>query len=180
MPRGRPPKPVEEKRRQGNPGKRPLPDVVLVKGRPNEMVGLLPEGFEHPKSLDAVAIEAWDEIVPALYQANILDKIDRLALENICLTWSRLTQIRQVIARQGIAALGSTGQLVAHPLLSEERAYLKEFTRLSEQYALTPVARARLGVTLLQGKTMAQELDDGLGRSVLYELVDLESTAEEE
>ncbi len=28
-PVGRPPKPVEQKRRAGNPGKRPLPDVVI-------------------------------------------------------------------------------------------------------------------------------------------------------
>lgn len=53
MPRGRPPKPAEEKRRLGNPGKRPLP-VALTAVPPMDLVGWeLPPALALEKVLEA-------------------------------------------------------------------------------------------------------------------------------
>jgi hypothetical protein len=54
-PRGRPPKPVEEKRRLGNPGKRPLPDNVTV----------LPAAAAPPaplRELGPAGLQTWERI----------------------------------------------------------------------------------------------------------------------
>lgn len=57
MPAGRPAKPVEQKRRTGNPGKRPLPDLAAVQ--------LLPAASSTPepkRPLLKYGRELWDEV----------------------------------------------------------------------------------------------------------------------
>jgi len=62
-------------------------------------------------------------------------------------------------------ALGSTGQVTEHPLLASERNAASLVLRAGEHYAVTPVARARLGLAALQGRSLQRELDDELGPS---------------
>lgn len=153
---GRKPKPVETRRREGNPGRRPLPEPVRVDGRtvsPPEPPDHLPE--------DARA--AWDRIVPALCNIGLLDGIDAFALEAMCVQWARAQQAGRVVAEQGHITLGSTGQLVEHPALGIERQAQQMFLRFAEHYALTPVARTRLGLAELQRRSLADEMARALG-----------------
>ena len=53
------------------------------------------------------------------------------------------------------------------PALRVERDAWQAFLRFAEQYALTPVARTRLGLAELHRRTLAEELDEQLGRSVV-------------
>lgn len=152
--RGRKPKPVEQRRRDGNPGKRPLPEPVIVKGR----VGLVkPELPEH-------ASELWDEIVPALEGVGIVDAIDRAMLETLCHQYQRVCEARAVIAKEGLMARGFNGQPVEHPAVRTERAAATELLRYAEHYALTPIARTRLGLAELARRTQAEELYERIGR----------------
>jgi len=59
-PRGRPPKPIEQKRLAGNVGKRPLPDntIKLVQ----ELVQDNKQVIEPPRPLGATGREFWDRI----------------------------------------------------------------------------------------------------------------------
>jgi hypothetical protein len=151
--KGRPPKPVEQKRREGNPGKRKLPEPVLVEGRPQ------PGSLEPPKGLAPEAREAWERIVPTLEAVGILDGVDAMALEAMVTQWARAKQAGRVIDEFGHAALGSTGQLVEHPALATERSAMSLFLKFAEHYALTPVARTRLGLAELQRKNMMDEMN---------------------
>jgi phage terminase small subunit len=62
-------------------------------------------------------------------------------------------------------ALGSTGQLTAHPLLAEERAAHAMVLKAGSSFALTPTDRARLGLAALEGQTLRRELEQTLGPS---------------
>lgn len=152
---GRKPKPVEVRRREGNPGKRALPEPVTVAGRPVRVP-------EPPESLPRDAREAWERIVPALADVGLLDEIDALALEAMCTQWARAKQAGRVIAEQGHVTLGSTGQLVEHPALATERQAHQMFLRFAEHYALTPIARTRLGLAELQRRSLAGEMAKAL------------------
>ena len=153
--RGRKPKPVEVRRREGNPSKEPLPDVVLVGGRPASVP-------EPPEDFPEEARGAWVEVVPRLQEVGILDHVDRLALEAMCTQWARAKQAGQTIKREGLTSLGSHDQLVEHPAVATERAAHQLFLKFAEHYALTPIARTRLGLAQLQGRSLAMEMAGAL------------------
>ncbi len=154
--RGRKPKPAEVRRREGNPGKRPIPAPVLVAGR------LVPEPPDH---FPEAARQAWDVIVPTLAKIGLLDGIDSLALEGLCVLVARAREARTILERDGLVAESARGALVAHPAIRIERDAWTAFLRFAEQYALTPVARTRLGLAELQRRTLADELAEQIGRN---------------
>lgn len=63
-----------------------------------------------------------------------------------------------------VVALGSTGQLVEHPMVATERAAASLLLRFAADYAMTPVARARLGIAVLEGRSIQKELEDDIGK----------------
>lgn len=81
-------------------------------------------------------------------------------------TLTSLDEFLKLRAAGHKVALGSTGQVTAHPLLAEERAAAALVLRFGEHYAVTPVARARLGLASLQGASLKRELEDELGLGV--------------
>ena len=155
--KGHPPNPVEQRIREGNPRRHPLPEPLLVSGRPevNEL--------EPPEDLPEAGKRAWNEIVPQLAEIGLLDRIDRLVLEAMCLHWARMKQAGKVISAQGHLVRGPGGSLREHPSLKTERESASAFFRLAEQYAMTPIARTRLGLAELHRRTLKAEFDTALG-----------------
>jgi P27 family predicted phage terminase small subunit len=140
---GRKPKPVEQRRREGNAGKRNLPARVDLGG-----AGIPSEA---PPDFPPAARELWAELVPALNQHGVLNRVDAAAMAALCLQWARGVAARQVIDDPqdgGLFALGSMGQIVEHPALGIERAAHAAFLRFAEHYGITPVARARISALL--------------------------------
>lgn len=165
--KGRKPKPAEQKALEGNPGHRPLPEPVLVGGRP-----LPTEMIEPPAYLPDDAQEFWRDSVATLIEVGIIDRVDAPALEALATQYARMRQANRVVASEGHFARGSTGQLVQHPALKIEREATAMFMRLAEHYALTPIARVRLGMAELHRRSLAQELNDDLGGDSALEPVD--------
>jgi P27 family predicted phage terminase small subunit len=160
--RGRKPKSVEERQREGNNSHtnvahKPVPDVVHVGGRPAVI-----EFADPPESLDPDAAEFWTESVHQLAIAGVVDRVDRPALELLCQQYARARQARRVIAQQGLFSMGPKGAIKEHPAVKMEREATAQFMRMAENFALTPIARARLGLANLAGRSLAQELADGL------------------
>ena len=153
--KGRKPKPAEIRRREGNPGKRPIPETVVVDGRP--------QSLPVPEHLPEQAKEFWGRIVPTLAQVGILDGVDRPMLESAAIQYARAREAGDVVAREGLLTQTVNGQLVEHPAVKTERAAMKLLGQFAEQYALTPVARTRLGLAELQRRSLADELDTELG-----------------
>jgi len=154
--RGPKPKSREQRIREGNPSRRPLPEPVVVGGRPADL--------EPPEYLEEDGKLWWSEAIPVLAAVGILDTVDRAALEMAATAYARFRACRRIIEAEGHLTKGSVGQKVAHPALAEERAAQNTYLRFAEQYALTPVARTRLGLAELQRRSMAQEMDAALGK----------------
>lgn len=151
---GRKPKPVEQRRREGNPGKRKLPQPVLIAGR---------SAPEPPPGLPPEALDVWHAVVPTLQQVGLLDAVDAVALEGLCVLVARAREARKLLAREGLVTKTDRGTPIVHPALRVERDAWRAFLAFAEQYALTPVARTRLGLAELQRRSLADELATSIG-----------------
>lgn len=158
--RGPKPKSAQQRRAEGNPGKRPIPETV-------EMGGLPPTSPEPPDHLDADGKRWWNEAIPILHAVGILDVVDTAALEMAATAYSRYRGAKRVLDTQGTLSRGSTGQLTEHPACGTERQAQAMYLRFAEQYALTPVARTRLGLAELHRRSMAEEMTNKLGKPAL-------------
>lgn len=158
-PRGRPPKPIEEKRRTGNPGKRPLPvpvtDLVPARGVPAPPVAL----GRHGRLL-------WDGVWTKA-QAWISPDLDIGTVELAAVTFDFIEQCRSIISDQGLTLkepiVTPTGdvvgeRIVAHPLIKEQRAAEKQLGSWLQALALTPSDRARLGLAQVKAQSVLEKL----------------------
>lgn len=155
--RGHPPTPIEQRIKEGNPSKRPLPEPVLVGGRPT-----VAELQDPPAYLPEEAKDFWRDSVAQLVEVGIVDRVDRPVLEQLAVQYARIRQSQRVLAEQGHYVRGSSGQLRPHPALKIEQDSTVLFLRIAEHYALTPVARTRLGLAELHRRSLQQELQSGL------------------
>lgn len=156
--RGRKPTPVEQKVIEGNPGQRPLPETLLVSGRPDEH-----EMAEPPEWLPRDAREFWGETISALANIGLLDRVDQAALEMLAVTYARWRQAVRVVGVDGHFAMAPNGTLRVHPAMKIEREASAAFFRMAEHYALTPIARTRLGMAELHRRSLANEIQSSLG-----------------
>lgn len=188
MSRGRKPKTVEERRRDGDTSHRPPPTPVFVAGRveENEEVPLPPDFDEHMTGV-------WTLVVDDLREGGLLDRADLVTVEAFAVAMGRARAIRAALlvvaaeektrvagdakatAAEKALAKAGFGHLLAdavrgtqaHPLLSQERGYLTEARQIGEHLGLSAVARTRLGLEskgrLGPKRGMEKELERELG-----------------
>jgi P27 family predicted phage terminase small subunit len=156
------PKPIEQKLREGNPGKRALPQPFLVAGRPRRL-----ELDEPPEHLPADARDFWAEIVPHLTACGIVDRVDVPVLEMLSTAYARWRAAQRVIEERGFFARGSTGQVKEAPWVKIEREAHALFLKTAEQVGIGPLGRTRLGLAEVTRRVLADELRDGLGEVTL-------------
>lgn len=89
---------------------------------------------------------------------------DLNAIAKLEVTVTNLRLFRDMQARYGnLVALGSTGQLVESPLLGIEKDGAALFLRYADHFGLTAVARTKLGILGLEGRSLQKDLEDALG-----------------
>jgi len=150
---GRKPKPIEQRIREGNPGHRPIPEPLIVKGRLANNITVEP-----PDDLPPDAKDLWRTVVPSLLEVGILDAVDLPAMEAMCTQWAYGKQASRVVSEKGVLARGASGQIMEHPALGTVRKSHEMFARFAAEYGLTPSARARLGLAHMQGRALQAEL----------------------
>lgn len=148
------PKPVEQRRREGNPGKRKLPETVLIGGR---------KAPPMPAYLPKSAKAAWRQVVPPLAKLGMLDAVDGIALEAFVLCVAAMRDAARELDRQGYTVEGSMGQPVRNPLLDVVMKAQAEVRRWCERFGMDPATRTRLGLADQQRRTLAAEMTAQLG-----------------
>jgi hypothetical protein len=138
---GRPPKPVEVKRRTGNPGKRPLP-------KPSNVVALPPAAGipAYPADLGLAGKRLWDRAWKAAITWLSPDS-DGESVEEACRLADDLAT-----ARTRFRATTDPGDLRALVAAS------KQFTDALSVLGFNPTARARLGVAEVKRVSALEEL----------------------
>lgn len=153
-----PPRPLEQKRRLGNPGKRQLPNE-------SKTVALEPANHPPPPSaLGEPGVNLWIQLYD---QATWLSTVDHLDVEELCHLKDEVDEMRRRIAAEGLTQLEPivtpAGHVVGermtpHPLLKELRSAQKLLQQLGSALGLDPTSRSRLGLAEVKKQSIIEQL----------------------
>jgi hypothetical protein len=143
MTAGRPQKPTELKRLQGNPGRRPLPDLNTIAHLP-----MAKEVPPTPEGLGLTGINLWDRAW------------------TVAVTW--LSTVSDTEAIRNAAFLADASEAARNKYMAtldsaDARAYVainKSYTDALSSLGFDPIARSRLGVAEVKAATSIEKLLD--------------------
>jgi P27 family predicted phage terminase small subunit len=156
---GRPSKPVEVKRRTGNPGKRRLPVPKVT----------IPGALElptFPPGLPEVSRQMWTNVW-TYAKAWISPTFDQPMVETACRQWAELSEFRSLVAEHGAllkepittpTGLVVGERLVANPAVRMLRDAEKSFHSTMSALGIPPTDRARLGLVQIKAESKLEQL----------------------
>jgi len=106
-----------------------------------------------PAWLDAVAKEAWNQLIPMLSAMGVLTRIDGNALVRYCRTWSRWRKAEAFIEQRGevYPIKDEQGQIRCvqqWPQVAIAHKLALTLLRMEQEFGMTPAARTRIQVPL--------------------------------
>lgn len=134
-------------------GHRTKAELVAV---PEDGDGIVPEPSDLVLDAGADAVALWDELWE-IGKSHYHSQFDYGAIEQYVVGVARRHKWIKGIARDGHVVKGSTGQLVAHPLVSQLNALEKSLASWRKELGLSPEARARLNMKLESHERSALE-----------------------
>lgn len=146
---GRPPKPNEQKRRLGNPGRRDLPE-------PSDVAALAPLESPVPPHLSPDGAELWQAVTEAA--KPWLAPSDSLTLLLLCELYDRRASFVAALDEHGVLILRPDGHMVANPAAQMLATVEKQITDIAASLGLTPADRTRMGLAEVKAKNAFEEL----------------------
>lgn len=148
---GPPPKPLELKRRLGNPGKQKLPAETST-------ASLAPASSvpRPPKSLGKVGRTTWKRLWTAGW-IWLSPKTDYDVMTRLCEEHDARDQLRTIIAKEGRILETNSGQPYTHPAVWQLSAVDKAITKYESLCGFTPADRTRLGLAEVKRQSRLQE-----------------------
>ena len=110
------------------------------------------EGPKRPVNLRAAGRRLWDAVLPD-YE---LDPAELRALEAACRTLDELGRLEREIRKSPTLTVGSTGQVVVHPLFGEVRAHRTVLARLLREVGLAQAEEDLLGHSSAAGRALVR------------------------
>ena len=134
--RGRKPKPTKLRLLDGVPGhSRPINE------REPQPTGPLTK----PDFVTGEAAKEWDRAIGAMPD-GLYTAADAPVLAVYCVAWVLFRNALAQVAREGMTAVGSTGQTIANPALAVVAKQSEIILRASDRLGMSPVARSGLEV----------------------------------
>lgn len=133
--RGRKPKPTAVKVLEGNPGKRSL---NTGEPKPEKKAPRCPAWLEDE------AKKEWKRMAKQLEHLGILTEIDMAAFAGYCQAYARWKEAEEFITQHGTIVKTPSGYWQQVPQVSIAQQYMKQMTKLCEQFGLTPASRSRI------------------------------------
>lgn len=118
-----------------------------------------PAAPDRPDCLDEEGKAEWARIVPELQELGLVAHVDRAALTNYCLAWSRLCKAQKEIEVHGLTFNTEKGDPHKRPevaIAEKAQALIHAFL---QQFGLSPASRARVTPTKKQ-----EQATDGKAR----------------
>lgn len=181
---GRPPKPLEQKRRTGNPGKRTLPEL-------SKTVALEPASSIPPVpfDLDDFARGIWSMVWSSPAQAWLSPQLDApMRVKTVCRLHSEIHRLVEMIDKLGTLLsepiTTPTGivvgeRIVPNPAVKMLRDVEKQLDRELSALGFDPTARARLGLAEVKRQSILQRLIDDERQPVEGQIIDIEDLADD-
>jgi len=150
MTAGRPPKPNELKRAQGNPGKRPLPSKT-------NLISLPSAPTIAPAHLGENGSRLWIDILSGNARNWIADT-DKPTLQLLCEKIDRRAEIIAKLQASDFVLFTDKGYAYANPLVGMLSTIEIEITKLFTLLGLTSIDRSRLGVAEVKAASALDQL----------------------
>lgn len=145
---GRPPVPNERKRKLGNPGQRPLPDVA-------DVGDVAPVENRAPLHLKAEGRKLWERVTTG---AHWLADSDAPTLTLLCEKYDRRAQFVSDLAKSEPVLFTDKGYAYPNPLVGMLSTIETEIARLFSALGLTPTDRTRMGVAEVKARNAFEEM----------------------
>lgn len=135
--RGRKPKPTEQKKLEGNPGKRalnnqePKPDIVIP---------------ECPPHLQGEARKEYQRITPILAKLKVISEADLASLVSYCELWGIYLNATKMLKKEGEVLYSDKGNAYINPWKNIQTGAMKDMLRFSVEFGMTPSSRSRIKV----------------------------------
>lgn len=133
--------------REGNPGKRPVRDSVVLPPsalREPSWADLLPGKGAEVLRARRTASGLWRKLAPTLARSVGLVGEQQEALVDYCLTWARIEQGERALSRDGLVVAGVNGGTVRNPMTTVLNQYRSHFRSLVGELGLSPAAATRM------------------------------------
>ena len=148
MTAGRPPKPVEQKRKNGNPGQRKLPDLKNVIALP-QIKG------DAPLHLSDAGQKMWTDVrAMAPWIANT----DAKLLIELCEKMDKKYELKEKLTATDYVLFTDKGYAYANPLFGMLNTVENDIVKLLSLLGLTPIDRSKLGVAEVTTKGKLAQL----------------------
>ena len=141
-------KPNELKRKQGNPGKRPIKSLALVTALPASV-------SPAPAHLSETQKELWDSIKRVAFWISGTDEV---TLQLLCEKLDRRASLTANLQSSDYVLFTQQGYAYANPLVGMISTLENEITKLFSVLGLTPADRTRLGVGEVKARSKLDEL----------------------
>jgi len=148
MTAGRPPKPVEQKRKNGNPGQRKLPDLKNV-------IALPQIKNQPPIHLSDSGKKIWLEIREL---APWVASTDGKLLVELCEKMDKKYELKEKLAATDYVLFTDKGYAYANPLFGMLNTVENDIVKLLSLLGLTPIDRSKLGVAEVTTKGKLAQL----------------------
>ena len=143
MTMGRIPKPIEQKRLEGNLGKRKLPDPVAILPVPMDQIPRPPKGLKPPGR------NVWRRLW-RIGRAWLSEDTNYDIMVRLCEAHNEREALKQIIEDEGYTVRGAMGGMVSNPAATQLRQLEALMTRWESECGFTPVSRTRLGLAEVQ------------------------------
>jgi P27 family predicted phage terminase small subunit len=160
MKRGPKPKPTATHKLNGNPSRLNLAEREANEPKPEKPAGEndLPRA---PKYFSKIARKEWQRIVPLLFRADLLTKVDTAALEGYCQAYNDMVKSAKFLNSLGDDKQPvwqtSNGAYVQFPQVSMFNKSARLVAAFCAEFGLTPSSRGRMGI---EGDEKDDDMDD--------------------
>ena len=121
--------------------------------------------LEPAQHLPVAVQDAWRELVEPMRGAAVLDRVDAPALEAMSRCVVRWRMAEAEVEKDGMFWVLPTGHKQAHPGIAIATKAQAEYRAWCSRFGLTPSDRVGLGLAVIRGKSLAQDLADKIGPS---------------
>jgi len=155
MPAGRPPKPIEQKRKNGNPGQRKLPDLKNV-------IALPQIKNQPPIHLSESGKKIWLEVREL---APWVASTDGKLLVELCEKMDRKYALQAKLNASEFVLYTDKGYAYSNPLFGMLNTVENDIIKILSLLGLTPIDRSKLGVAEVTTKgKLAQLLEQQMSK----------------
>ena len=137
---GRKPKPTLQVVKEGNPGKRPVRDSVVLP--PSAVIE--PDWSQLEEAVADEASLLWRKLAPTLVRSVGLVGEQQVTLEEYVITVARIRQGERALSRDGMVVPGAMGGVVKNPWTTVLNQYRSHLRSLTGELGLSPASATRI------------------------------------